>query len=74
MAFVLHPFHMIRKVPRGHAAFNLCRHAIRGVDDEEDSEDLAEDETDVEELIGIYNDDQDSIDSKSYESIEQFVL
>ena len=41
---------------------------------DESSEDLAEDETDVEELIGIYNDDQDSIDSKSYESIEQFVL
>ena len=36
--------------------------------------DLAENEIDIEELIGIYNDDQDNTDSESHESIEQFVL
>ena len=41
---------------------------------DESLDDLEEDETDVEELIGIYNDDQDNKDSGSYESIEQFVL
>ena len=41
---------------------------------DESSGDLAENEIDIEELIGIYNDDQDNTDSESYESIEQFVL
>ena len=41
---------------------------------DESLDDLEEDETDVEELIGIYNDDQDSLDSESFESNEQFVL
>ncbi len=40
---------------------------------DETSEDFEEQETDVEELIGIYNDD-DSIDAESSESIEEFVL
>ena len=40
----------------------------------ESSEDLAENEIDIEELLGIYNDDQDNTDSESHESIEQFVL
>ena len=41
---------------------------------DESSGDLAENEIDIEELIGIYNDDQDNTDSESHESIEQFVL
>ena len=41
---------------------------------DESLDDSEEDETDVEELIGIYNDDQDSLDSESFESNEQFVL